>query len=498
MRWNKPLSALLAGALALVLLPLRSAEEKRVAVYAPRASYSLPVQERANGDYVALFEAVEPLGRASTRVEGKTWRLRFNSLECEFKAGHTRGRVGRHPIELSQPFLLDGEHGYIPLSALPVVLSRLLDSRVDFHTTSRRIFVGDVATRFTLELKKGEGLELSFSDPVNPMISTEPGKLRMTFTHEPVVSGTGTYQFLDDKLISGARFNEVNGAAELTVQANVPVMATFADGGKTIRIVAAPTQAAQAPTPAAPAASPTAAPGAPTPEATTGGAQPTSPGAAAGAAAGALRQAYLIVVDASHGGEERGAALSDKLAEKEVTLALARKLRGELQARGINALMLRDSDTTLSLGQRAETVNASRAAVYVALHAANMGSGVRVYTAMLPASDAKQQLFIPWETAQAGHTEASRVVADAVAEEIGKRELPSWVVAAPVRPLNNVVTAAIAVEVSLPGPQVDTLSSANYQQQVAAAIASGIADARSKLDPNAPKSGAPVNPGAAR
>ena len=90
--------------------------------------------------------------------------------------------------------------------------------------------------------------------------------------------------------------------------------------------------------------------------------------------------------------------------------------------------------------------------------------------------------------------EISRVTAGVY----GKRDLASWVVAAPVRPLNNVVTAAIAVEVSLPGPQVDTLSSANYQQQVAAAIASGIADARPKLDPNAPRSGAPVSPGTAR
>ena len=339
---------------------------------------------------------------------------------------------------------------------------------------------------------------LNFSDPVNPMISTEPGKLRMTFTHEPIVSAVGTYEFQEDKLIAGARFNEVNGAAELTVQSNVPVMATFADGGKTIRIVAAPSRAAPAPAPAPPAASGAATPAALPPEASPGGTPPAPAGGAAGTPAGAWHPAYLIVVDAGHGGEERGAALSDKLAEKDVTLALARKLRGELQARGINALLLRDSDATLSLEQRAEAVNASRAAVYVALHAANLGTGVRVYTAMLPASYTGPQLFIPWETAQAGHIEASRLVANAVADEIGKREMPGWVVAAPVRPLNNVVTAAIAVEVSLPGPQVDTLVSANYQQQVAAAIASGIADARAKLDPNAPKAAAPANPGGAR
>ena len=490
MRWNKPLTVAIAGIVLLALLPLRSAEEKRVSVYAPRASYSLPVQERGNGDYVGVFEAVEPLGQATARVDGRTWKLRFNSVNCEFKAGETRGRVAKHTIELAQPFLLEGGHGLIPLHALPLLLSRLLDSRVDFHAASRRIFVGDVATRFDLDVKKGEGLVLNFSEPVNPMISTEPGKLRMTFTHEPVVSSVGTYEFRDDKLISGARFNEVNGAAELTVQSNVPLLATFADGGKTIRVVAAP----RAPAPAAPAESGAAAPPAPAPQAASNGA-PSAPAAAPGLPAAPPHPAYLIVVDASHGGEERGAGLSDTLAEKDVTLALARKLRSELQARGIVALLLRDSDTTLSLEQRAEAVNASRAAVYVALHAANLGTGVRVYTSMLPASDNRFQLFIPWETAQAGHIESSRLVADAVAGEVIKHEMPSWTVAAPVRPLNNVVTAAIAVEVSLPGPQVEKLASAGYQQQVAAAIASGIADARAKLDPNAPK---PSSPGGAR
>jgi N-acetylmuramoyl-L-alanine amidase len=461
-------------AVTLAVTWLRSAEDKRATVYAPGLSYSVPVLEHTNGEYVGLPEAVEPLGKVSVRAGDRDWRLRFNDVECVFKSGQARGRVGRTTIDLTAPFVLLGEHAYIPLHSLPVLLSRLLDARVDFHTASRRIFVGHVATRFTVEAKKGEGMVLSFSEPVNPTISTEPGKLRMTFTQDPIVSDTGTFQFMDDKLTPGARFSESNGSAELTIQANVPVMATFADSGKTIRIAPAPQQAAQvtppAPTPVPEPAAPQA-----TPE-TAPGAQAPSPGAAA------AHPAYLVVVDAGHGGDERGAALSDKLAEKEVTLAFARKLRTELQARGIATLMLRDSDSTLTLEQRADTVNASRAAVYVALHAASLGTGVRVYTSMLPAGSARQQLFVPWETAQSGHTAASRVVANAVAEEIGKREMPSSVVAAPVRPLNNLTAAAIAVEVSLPGPQVETLNSASYQQQVAAAIASGIANARPQLE----------------
>ena len=476
MRWSRSWPVGIAAAvLVACLLPLRSQEERRVSIYAARTSFSLPVTEREKAEYVSLFEAVEPVGDATMRIEPKGWRLRFNGMECEFRPGKKRVRLGRADFDMPGPFLVDGDRGYVPLPALPALYSRLLNTTVNYHVASRRIFVGDVATRFTIE-KRPEALVVSFSTPVNPTISTEPGKLKMTFTREPVVSTTPTVQ-LDDKLISAVQFNESNGTAELVIQTNAPVMANFADNGKTIRVVPTPVLAQTAPTPAAPA--PTATPG---PEASPAAPLPASPAAVAGAAAGALHQPYLIIVDASHGGDERGAALTDQLAEKDVTLAFARKLRAELQARGLNTLMLRDSDTTVPLEQRAEVANASRAAVYISLHASSMGSGVRLYTAMLPPSDAKVQAFIPWESAQAGRLPASRLLAQAVAVEVAKRELPSTTVAAPVRPLNNVMAAAIAVEVSPPNRQVEGLSSSNYQQQIAAAVATGIANAREAVE----------------
>ena len=91
---------------------------------------------------------------------------------------------------------------------------------------------------------------------------------------------------------------------------------------------------------------------------------------------------YFVVVDASHGGDERGAALSDQLAEKDVTLAFGLRLRQQLQAHGLTTLMLREGDTTMSLDQRANMTNAAHPAIYICLHAASQGSGVRLYTAL--------------------------------------------------------------------------------------------------------------------
>src|SRR5258708_2330632 len=93
----------------------------------------------------------------------------------------------------------------------------------------------------------------------------------------------------------------------------------------------------------------------------------------------------LILIDPAHGGSDPGALLTPSVSEKEVTLAVARRLREELTARGILCQLLRDNDSTLSTDQRAAIANASGPALYIGLHASSLGSGVRVFTALLPA-----------------------------------------------------------------------------------------------------------------
>ena len=48
---------------------------------------------------------------------------------------------------------------------------------------------------------------------------------------------------------------------------------------------------------------------------------------------------FFVMIDAGHGGTETGTRFSDKLSEKEITLLLARRLRTELQNRGMNAVL---------------------------------------------------------------------------------------------------------------------------------------------------------------
>jgi N-acetylmuramoyl-L-alanine amidase len=180
------------------------------------------------------------------------------------------------------------------------------------------------------------------------------------------------------------------------------------------------------------------------------------------------------VVDASHGGDERGAALTDKLPEKDVTLALARQLRQELQKRGLSVLMLRDGDFNFGLDQRAAAINAAHPAVYVCLHASGEGTGVRLYTPVLPPPEPNRGIFLAWDVAQSAQLGQSEAAAKQLSTELQKRQLAVRTLWAPLRPLNNVTTVAVAVEIAPRGSDILDVASAGYQQTVASATADAL------------------------
>jgi N-acetylmuramoyl-L-alanine amidase len=188
---------------------------------------------------------------------------------------------------------------------------------------------------------------------------------------------------------------------------------------------------------------------------------------------------FFVMIDPGHGGDDRGAVFGSKLAEKDITLALARRLKSELQERGIPAHLLRDGDTTLSLDQRAETTNEQHASVYVALHAGMPGQGVRVYAPVLasfPSSSAGK--FLPWDHAQANSLPRSQDLAQKIADELGKKKVAAMRLATPLRPLNNISAPAVAVELAPDPDNLQDMMAQKFQTTVAAGIAAGIAQLR--------------------
>jgi N-acetylmuramoyl-L-alanine amidase len=186
------------------------------------------------------------------------------------------------------------------------------------------------------------------------------------------------------------------------------------------------------------------------------------------------------VVDAAHGGDERGAALTAQIAEKDVTLAFARSLRQQLEARGLPTLLLRDGDTTLTPDQRAAKTNSADPAIYICLHAASQGSGVRLYTALTPGTESRGP-FLAWSAAQIPFEQMSQLAEASVAAELRSKQVPVRALVAPLRPLSNIAAAAAAIEVTAPANDISQLNSPEYQQMVMNAVAAGLANVRDKL-----------------
>jgi N-acetylmuramoyl-L-alanine amidase len=445
-----------------VFLLRGASNEKRITIYSTAANYSLPVAEHGGQDYVGLFETLEPLGTVSAKSDGSKWKLRYNSVDAEFVNGKKKGKINGRDMDLPGNFVLESGRGMVPLSSLSTLLPLFLGGPVSFHESSRRLFVGEVAVHFTAQIDKS-ALVMNFTSPVNPSISTEPGRLKMTFTHEPLVPpGSQTLTF-DSKTIPSATYSENNGAVEIEVSGTAPLFASFSNDGKTITV-----------NPASQAAAQTAA--------QNPGVSPPAGNAAATPLAPQGPRRYFAVVDASHGGDERGAALTDQMVEKDVTLAFARRLRSELESRGLTTLLVRDGDFSLTLDQRANLTNSTHPAIYICIHATSQGNGVHLYTAMVPAIGQGRGPFLDWDTAQSAFLTSSQIAEANLAAEFGRRQVAVRTLAAPLRPLNNVIVPAVAVEVAPSSDGVSSLLLPAYQQLIAGSIATGITATRDKLE----------------
>jgi N-acetylmuramoyl-L-alanine amidase len=101
--------------------------------------------------------------------------------------------------------------------------------------------------------------------------------------------------------------------------------------------------------------------------------------AASSAPLGALRSRRLVVVDAGHGGPDAGMhgpiLGGPRVLEKNITLAVAKRVGAALGQRGIDVKYTRTTDTLIALSDRGRIANDAHADLFVSIHvnAANPG-----------------------------------------------------------------------------------------------------------------------------
>lgn len=82
----------------------------------------------------------------------------------------------------------------------------------------------------------------------------------------------------------------------------------------------------------------------------------------------AFAQSRTIVIDAGHGGFDRGGVPGQRISEKDKTLDVAQRLKRILQADGYRVIMTRDSDVFIPLPTRVSIANSYGGARFVSIH----------------------------------------------------------------------------------------------------------------------------------
>ena len=99
-------------------------------------------------------------------------------------------------------------------------------------------------------------------------------------------------------------------------------------------------------------------------------ATPAKPAKSAKPEAPQYARLITVAIDAGHGGEDPGASGANGSHEKDITLALAKKLKQKIDAQeNMHAVLIRDGDYFVPLGQRVVKARALKADLFMSIHA---------------------------------------------------------------------------------------------------------------------------------
>jgi N-acetylmuramoyl-L-alanine amidase len=210
-----------------------------------------------------------------------------------------------------------------------------------------------------------------------------------------------------------------------------------------------------------------------------------------------------VVVDPGHGGHDTGTVGADGTREKDVALAVAKKLRTVLTEQGLEVVLTRETDRFVRLEERARLANVARGDLFISIHCNSLPQrhirGIETYTLNL-ASDryairlaARENAtsekgmsdlqFLLADLATRANTEESVRLAtqvqsglvsslrskDAKLRDLGTKEALFYVLLGTKMPAILVETGFLSN-----AEEEKRLESPAYQEDVARAIASGV------------------------
>lgn len=449
--------ALLVALAFLAVRPAGQASTPSLQLLSREARRTVPLSVVGNQEMVALDELAS-LFQLAVRDDGGAITVAYKGRSVMLTPDQTIASVAGRLISLPAAPVRSGNKWLVPVDFIVRALAPIYDQRLELRRASHLLLVGDLRVpRLTIRLEAQATTVRVTLDitPTSAVAVTQQGpRLILRFDADgldallPALPPAGLVQGI-----------HVADAANLVLDLG-PRVTTFRsttsplDGGTRLTIDVVGNGET---TTAAPATSP---PPAPLPSD-----QPAQP---ALTASGGIR---TIAIDPGHGGEDAGAKGVAGTLEKDVTLAIARRLKALLEARlGVRVVMTRDDDRAVPVENRSATANNNKADLLVSLHANGSFrpevAGASVSVAAFRQADLTMDVLaperlpvfggglrtievIPWNLAQIPHRDQSERFAETVLASmtgvlpVSARALEH----APLRVLESANMPAVLVEV---------------------------------------------------
>ena len=457
---------------------------------------SIPLTVNGPQELVALDDlatAFQLTVREESGAITVTYRGRTIVLTADQPLASVAGRLVSLP---SAPVRTAGRW-LVPVEFVSRALALVYDQRLDLRRPSHLLIVGDLRVpRVNVRAEPvaaGVRLTIDSTPKTTSALSQDGGRLLVKFDADAIDPTLPAFQ--PQPFISGIRIAD---AVTLDIDLG-PRFAAFRASTETIddttRLVVDLVGSDANTTSAAPPGRGSVAPPGP----------PPADLPAIGTPTASIR---TIAIDAGHGGGDVGVKGPGGTAEKDVTLAVARRLKAAIEARlGVRVLLTRDDDRSVPLDDRIAVANNSKADLFISLHAngslRGTPTGADIYVARFDEGERKAVLtperlpalsggtrdieLVEWDVAQLRSIDASTRMAGYLRDEFGGRiALDGRQVSpsAPLRLLESANMPAVLIEMGyLSNPEQEAqMTGADFQNKFVQAVIDAVVKFRDDLD----------------
>lgn len=481
------LAGQLAGQNATPSLTLLSRDNRR----------SMPIAVVGGREYVSLDDLAAAFQLAVREEAGAitvTYRGRTIVLTPDQALASVSGRL----VSLPAPVVRAGGRWAVPIEFISRALAPAYDTKLELRAQSHLLLVGDLrvprlAMRYD-PIGTSARLTIDATPQTASVVTQESGRMTIRFDADaldvvippvqaqglvPIVSAIRIADAATLAIDLGPRFAGFRASTE-NVNASTRLVVDFSSSGTT--------DTSAPPVAPAPGSAPV----------------PTGELPVLGQQAPVIR---TVVIDPGHGGQDTGVIGSGGAAEKDITLAAARRLRATLEGRlGVRVILTREEDRSVALDDRVATANNNKADLFLSLHV--NGSfrpatrGAAIYVAQFTDADksvaalahARVPLFgggsrdielVPWSLAQIRHVDQSLMLARILQHEFESRVTLNTrsIQQAPLRVLESANMPAALIEIGyLTNAEQETqLAGGDFQSAVVASVAEAVSRFRDYL-----------------